>query len=411
LNKDALYGNRFVNIISNELYLGSHSVRSLLMLYKTPTFLFIADKIKENINRIQKVFQAVFSQSQGYYSLKANYLQPVAELVRDCNFGMEIISHPEFKLLKKIHFPLDRVIAGGPYLPDDFLDDLIYHNIPYIVCYDLDDLFRIEQKCVKLGKKEQKIILRFTTPKYTGRQGIPFVDSLPSTLKDVLYACSHLRIVGILSHRGTQLNTKAEYIDNLRFIIEIYNTINLIPHCQIEIVNIGGGFPNADALKDSLLKEICSEMGEILDTAGMSHVRLFYEPGRFVVGDAGFCIARIIKYDSTHRTAFLDIGNQFIPKFMKSALRFYSIENITESPNFAIDFMGPVPSDQDILVKNYNFSPSIRSQDHVLIANVGSYALTFSTRFPYALPNIVWISGKEHYLIHDSQKSGDISLN
>ena len=90
---------------------------------------------------------------------------------------------------------------------------------------------------------------------------------------------------------------------------------------------------------------------------------------------------------------------------MKSALRFYNASKILENPNEPWDFMGNIPSDQDIFVKNYNFTLHVEKGDIILIANVGAYALTWSTRFPYSIPKILFLKDNKITELENSEFS------
>jgi diaminopimelate decarboxylase len=409
-NKLALYGNKYVNIKDSTIYLDECKTLDLVKKHRTPTFVFLENKIRANIKKIVRCFQSIFPNSAGYYSVKSNYLQKIVELVKDERFGAEILTLPELNLLKKIKFPMNSVLAGGPYLPDELLEQIIQNKIEYIVVYDLDDLDRINNQ----AKKEniiQKIIIRFLKPKYTGRQGISFTKVNIEKLQILLEKNKNLKYKGLLSHMGTQLNSLDIFQKNLRFLIKIAQEIQIKLNLTTDILNLGGGFPNADSFKEKHFKSILQELKRELAENQLEDCKIFYEPGRFVVGDCGFCLSKVSKYNEQYSTVFLDVGNNFIPKFMKSSLRFYNISKIEETPNKPMDFMGNIPSDQDILVKNYNFSPSTSKNDFILIANVGAYALTFSTRFPYPIPEIIMIKGQEIEILHKYNYDDDLSFH
>jgi len=411
INKNALYGNKFLNIKENELVLDGINVKKLIEKYNTPSFVFLQKKIEDNIKKIIECFSSVFPNSQGFYSTKANYLPEIISTVKNQNFGTEIVGLPELKILKKIEFPFEKVIAGGPYLPNDFLIEIIKTHVKYLVIYDLDDIIRIQEIIQEFGEYTQDILIRIQSQKYTGRLGIVLNEPNLKKLKDLFDKCPNLQYKGILAHRGTQLNSIDDYMKNFQLLIENAIKIKKFVGWDTSILNIGGGFPNADSLKKIQLITILKKFKEILVKNNLDSCSIFYEPGRFIVGDAGFALASVFKYDKIHRTAFLDVGNNYIPKFMKSSLRFYNISKIFESPNKPIDFMGNIPSDQDILVKNYNFTPSIQTGDYILIANVGAYALTWSIRFPYPNPSIILIETDQIKEIHNRNSPNDFSIH
>ncbi|MHA1511183.1 MAG: hypothetical protein ACTSRX_05620, partial [Promethearchaeota archaeon] len=124
INKNALYGNKYLNINESELVLDRINVKNLIEKYNTPS-----KKIEDNIKKINYCFSSVFPNSQGFYSTKANYLPEIISIVKNQNFGTEIVGLPELKILKKIEFPFKNVIAGGPYLPNDFLTEIVKSQV------------------------------------------------------------------------------------------------------------------------------------------------------------------------------------------------------------------------------------------------------------------------------------------
>ncbi|MFW9784575.1 MAG: hypothetical protein ACFFFB_20005, partial [Candidatus Heimdallarchaeota archaeon] len=98
------------------------------------------------------------------------------------------------------------------------------------------------------------------------------------------------------------------------------------------------------------------------------------------------------------------------PKFAKNSLRFYNITQINKPHKTKTSIGGILPTDQDVLAKNYFFTREINKGELVLIMNAGAYTLTFSNRFPYSLPNIFLINEKGVEQIFDASYNHDFSL-
>ncbi|MHA1777638.1 MAG: hypothetical protein DRO88_04380 [Promethearchaeia archaeon] len=413
-NKKSLYGNKYVNIENGELKLGNILCKNLTQNWETPIFLFLEQKIRDNIRYITSVFKEVFPKSRGFYSMKANFLQKTMEIIRDEQFGAEIVSFNELKILEKLNFDSSRIIVGGPYLSAQLLDKIISMEIPYIVIYDIDEIPKISQRIRqnnKSNKYKPKILLKFQTLKYTSRHGLSHTKDTFQTLSKIFIANPELEYAGILSHYGTRLKTWIQYEQNLNNLIEIVQKIKNFAGLETKILDIGGGFSNADSLKEKEFRSYLERMREMLRKENLQNCTIFYEPGRFIMEDTGFCISQVIRVDPHHRVVFLNIGNNFIPKFMKSSLRFYNADRITESPNTPMDFMGYIPSDQDILIKKYNFTQSVQKGDIIVIANVGAYALTWSTRFPYQIPKILFLGKKNIVRYQGDPNPAEFSLS
>jgi diaminopimelate decarboxylase len=179
---------------------------------------------------------------------------------------------------------------------------------------------------------------------------------------------------------------------------------------KIENINLGGGFPEAAVMPEHQLIEIAKKIKLILTSFDIKFNNIYFEPGRYFVGDAGIFIAKIIKVYKD-RWIFLNIGNHICPKFAKASLRFYNITRINDPHKYKASIAGIVPTDQDVLAKNYFFTKELEEGDFVMITNVGAYCLTFSNRFPYLLPEISLIEDGNITQIFDPLVHHDFSLN
>ena len=413
-NKKKLFGNKYVNIIEGKIHLGSIEAQTLAREYRTPSFLFLKEKIADNIHYIQEIFTSVFPNALGFFSVKSNFLKPILEVVQENHFGAEIISLPELNILEQIGFNSERIIAGGPYLPDEFLYRIVKARVPNIVVYDLDQIavlnHMIENFSPHLEGYTPNILLKFQTSKFTSRHGISRSVESYNALQTLFHENRKVIFGGILSHFGTRLKTIIQYRENANNLIDIIQNLRRYAQLEPKIINFGGGFPNADSIKQDDFIPLLQEVKSALDKELDGKYSMFYEPGRFIVEDAGFCLCEVIKFDPSSKTVFVNVGNNLIPKFMKASLRFYNASRSTDALRFPVDILGNVPSDQDILIKNYNFTEKVERGDIIIIANVGAYALTWSTRFPYSKPSILILDGKKIHVYHDRTSSHDFSL-
>ena len=100
----------------------------------------------------------------------------------------------------------------------------------------------------------------------------------------------------------------------------------------------------------------------------------------------------------------------YCPKFAKCSLRFYNASQINSPHKYKTSIGGIIPTDQDVLAKNYFFTKEFNEEEIVLITNVGAYTLTFSNRFPYGLPNIFLVKNKDVEQIFNTVIDHDFSL-
>ena len=179
---------------------------------------------------------------------------------------------------------------------------------------------------------------------------------------------------------------------------------------NFENIDFGGGFPEAAVMPQDQLKKIAKSIRILLDESEINYRNIYFEPGRYFIGDSGLFIAKIVKVGEK-RWIFLNIGNHICPKFAKCSLRFYNASLIDKPHKYKTSIAGIVPTDQDVLAKNYFLTEQLKQGNKIMITNTGAYCLTFSNRFPYSLPKILLIKGNDVNEIFDPEINKDFSIN
>ena len=205
------------------------------------------------------------------------------------------------------------------------------------------------------------------------------------------------------------MNNIGQFEQNIKTIISNLKLL-LENKIFIENINLGGGFPEATVMKRDQLIKIARMIKDCFKKSSLVLPNISFEPGRYFVGDAGLFLSKIIRV-SEDRWIFIDIGNHICPKFAKCSLRFYNASLIDEPHKYKTSIAGIVPTDQDVLAKNYFFTQKLREEDNVIITNTGAYCLTFSNRFPYVLPTIILVKGETVKTIFDPKFDKDFSLS
>ncbi len=221
--------------------------------------------------------------------------------------------------------------------------------------------------------------------------------------------CENIRIKTILSHYSTQMNNYEQFRKNVEAIASNLKRLFSVG-ISVENLNLGGGFPEATIMPYEQLKNIVSSIKNELKKLEITFKNIYFEPGRYIIGDSGLFVSKITKVDQ-NRWIFLNIGNHICPKFAKCSLRFYNASQIDKAHKFKTSIAGIIPTDQDVLAKDYFFTETLNEGDKVLITNTGAYCLTFSNRFPYSLPKILLVRNDDYKQIFNPEIDGDFSLN
>ena len=400
-------GNPYLNKKEGVLLIDSILLNEILKTYTTPLMIFLENRVRNNINTFRKVFKSEFNNFQCFYSFKANFLPEICTIVQSEGLGAELIGLPELKLALKLQFPPNKIIVGGPYLPKELIKKCVQENIKEIVVYNMNDLIHINS-FAKKSQKIQDICLRINTQKFGSKLGILLNQSNVLKLKKIIYECKNLKVTTLLSHYATQMNNFELFKKNINILLDSTKILS-DAGIKIENLNLGGGFPEAVIMPENQLRDVAAKIKSIISNHEINFNNIYFEPGRYLVGDAGLLVAKVIKV-TDDRWIFLNIGNHICPKFAKSSLRFYNATRIGEPHKFKTSIAGIVPTDQDVLVKDYFFTSDLKEGDIVIVTNVGAYNLTFSNRFPYLLPNIILVKDKTVINIFDPLVNCDFSI-
>ncbi|MCK4379629.1 MAG: hypothetical protein KAW51_00715 [Candidatus Lokiarchaeota archaeon] len=401
-------GNPFLQKESGKIFIEKVCLDEIFNRFKTPLLIFLENKIRTNIKTFDNVFRSEFENFQCFYSFKANFLPEICKIVLSEGIGAEVIGLPELKLALKLGFPTNKIIVGGPYLSKELIESSVKNKVREIIIYDLSDLKKINLIAKKFNYV-QDVCLRVNSQKYKSRLGIQFDENKSSHIKEILNKYQNIKIKSILSHYSTQMNDFRQFkanINALAYNLKVLSKFGI----RIDNINLGGGFPEATVMPKDQLRKIARKIKLELKQLEVNYKNICFEPGRYFIGDAGLFLSKIVKV-SDNRWIFLNIGNHICPKFARCSLRFYNASQIDEPHKYKTSIAGIIPTDQDVLAKNYFFTENLTKGDLVLVTNTGAYCLTFSNRFPYLLPKILLVNDIGYTQIFDPKINGDFSLN
>lgn len=403
-------GNPYLREENGKVLVDLLSIDEFLEKFDTPLMIFLENRLKENLTTFKDVFGSIFNNNkfQAFYSLKANFLPDICKIICSEDLGAQIVGLPELKLALKVGFPTNKIIVGGPYLPKELIKKSIEYQVKEIIVYNLNDLKYINSIAQKFDII-QNICLRINSQKYDSKLGIKLDVKTQKTLKDLINKYRNIKITTVLSHYSSQMNNIDQYKKNIQAIAENVRILSKI-NIKCENINLGGGFPEATVMPKNQLEKIGINIKTTIDELGIDYEHIYFEPGRYFVGDTGLFLTKIVKV-TEDRWIFLNIGNHICPKFARCSLRFYNISQINKPHKYKTSIAGILPTDQDVLVRNYFFTKDLIEKDIVLVSNVGAYTLTFSNRFPYSLPEIILVKDNNFKQIFNPSRNNDISIN
>ena len=220
----------------------------------------------------------------------------------------------------------------------------------------------------------------------------------------------NIDLQGLSVHIGSQITSIKPFEKVLSVIDKIINKTKI----DFKFIDLGGGMGIAYSKKEKQinLMQYAKLVNKFLKN---KNSQIIFEPGRFIVGNAGILITKIIYIKKSNNKNFiiLDAGmnNLMRPALYNAHHEIVPIKKTAKLLKGNLKFVGPVCESSDKFSSQKNFS-KIKEGDYVGLTNVGAYGMSLSSNYN-ARPTIaeVMVSGSSHKIIRKRQSLADLVNN
>jgi diaminopimelate decarboxylase len=231
----------------------------------------------------------------------------------------------------------------------------------------------------------------------------------------------HVRIVGLHMHLGSPILSAQPYLQGIEKGVTLITRMREQGH-RIEYINMGGGFGINYRKQEALPADAFAQV--IVPKVKELGCQLVLEPGRFIVGNAGILVSRVIfTKDSGGKHFIIQDGamNDLIrPTLYDSFHRIWPVkvgEGLPVQPEdyeadipgcAKTDVVGPVCESGDFLAKGRSLPPMQRG-DLLATFSAGAYGMAMSSNYNSRLRAAeVLVDGKTHRVIRRRETYADL---
>ncbi len=374
-----------LKIINNTPFIEDTSLRDILKVCQTPFYLYSQKMITEKVEMTKKILG-----DNIFFSVKSNSNQAVLKLMQSLGLGADVVSIGELKRSLAVGFDADKIIFEGVGKSKDDLLYAIHKNIRLINTESLDEIKLLEKlaneknKCINIGVRlnpniDGDTLNKISTGKKTDKFGID-IDYIENII-DIVKNSQNLNLISISCHIGSQINKINAY---KKTFIEMKNAADKFVSAGIKIkhVDLGGGFyvkySNEDP--DFVIEDVKKELDICF---GSTNYDISFEPGRYLVAEAGLLITSIItkKQNGGINYLIVDAGmNTLIRPAMYNAHHEIEAINNKSENNISYAIAGPICESSDIFQKNIKL-PEQSIGDILMIKNAGAYGKVMSSNY------------------------------
>jgi diaminopimelate decarboxylase len=410
------------------LYCEEASVPDLARVYGTPLYVYSTSTLLHHLAQLKRAFAAV--DPLICYSIKTNANLSICRLMRENGAGFDVTSAGELYRALQAGGTGDQIVFAGVGKTDAEMRFGFESNVRMFNVESEAELGALAEVAKSMGRKAA-VALRVNPdlpPKThaktdTSVKGVKFGLDIDSVLEFAAKVVDnpHVRIVGLHMHLGSPILSATPYRQGLEKGQVLIDRLRKQGH-KIEYINMGGGFGIHYRKQEALPADAFAEV--IVPAVKAAHCRLILEPGRFIVGNAGLLVSRVIFTKESGGKHFI-IQDAAMNDLIRPTLydSFHRIWPVQPAPGFPCppedyeadmagtiknDVVGPVCESGDFLAKDRRLPPMNRG-DLLATFSAGAYGMAMSSNYNSRLRAAeVLVRGAEHRLVRRRETLEDL---
>lgn len=361
--------------------------KELAKEYGTPYYVYDFDQIKANYQAIKGAFKA--RKSLVCYAVKANSNLSVIKTLANEGSGADCVSIGEVKRALYAGVDKYKIIFSGVGKSDDEIKQALEYDILMINVESDAELLRVELKAKELNKKA-RISIRVNpnidpkTHPYisTGLHENKFGVDIDTAKRMYIKAknSEFLDPVGIHFHIGSQLTELNPIKESAVIVSNLVRSLKAID-IEIKFFDIGGGL-GIQYKEESLINP--NEYAQaILDTLFGLDVTVVCEPGRYIVGNSGEFVTKVLYEKNNGGKRFVVVDgamNDLIRPSLYNAYHRIEVLGKMDEAKHNCNVVGPICESGDFFAKNIEL-PMTEHDDLMVVYSAGAYGFTMSSNY------------------------------
>jgi len=371
--------------------------------FGTPVYVYHAERIKEQYGLLKTAFNT--SDTHFFYACKALTNLNVLRYIKSTGCNIDCSSVNEVLLAVKAGFDPKKIL----YTSNNIAFSEIEAAQKLGVHINIDSLSNLEKFGKTFGHSYPVGIrlrpnimaggnLKISTGHEKSKFGIPLeqIDKVLSVVKR-----TNLFIHALHIHTGSEIKDVEVFAKGIEVLFGIAEKFP-----ELQVFDFGGGFkvpykPGEEGTNIALLGKKVAEEMEWFEEKYDRHMQVWFEPGKFLVSEAGYLITKVnvIKESATTVFAGVDSGlNHFIRPMFYGA--YHVIDNIS-NPGGAEKMYNVVGNicETDTFAED-RLLHEVREGDYLVFKNAGAYgfemASNYNSRFKPA--EVLVKDGKAHLI-------------
>ena len=380
-------------------------------------YVYSADTIRDRYRRLDSALAGI--PHRLHYTLKANSNRALLRVAREMGSGADVVSGGELRRALAAGFkPADIIFGGVGKTPEELREGIeagvLFLNVESAAELEMVDRFaRDAKRSVDVGIRVNPEVSLEAAHDYikTGQKGskfgIPYEDVMG--VATAALRMKNVRLVALDMHLGSQLSRIEPYRIGTEKLLELVSELRKSGASDLAYLDIGGGLGvRYDSEEPPDLEAFAASIGPMVKESGLT---LVMEPGRFIVGNAGALLSRVLYRKSSG-------GKQYVvaDAGMTELLRpshygaFHRIEAVVErKEEMTADVVGPICESGDFLALDRQIV-DVQVDDLITVFDTGAYGYVMASNYnsrPRAAE--VLVDGKRFAIVTARESYADLT--
>ena len=375
--------------IDGELWAAESRVADLVAEFGSPLYVYDAGVIEAAYWRIESAFAG--ADLLLAYSVKANSNLEILKRLRALGAGADIVSQGELHRCLAAGFSPSDVVFAGVGKTEVEMEAALEAGILAFNVESAEEIQALGRVAERLGRtapvalRVNPDIVADTPHEYTrtgdgaSKFGIP-VDRVLDLYRWAADQPS-LEVRGIDVHIGSQILDPEPYTRALAQVLDLAAEVRA-EGIDLDFVDLGGGFGVGYEGEDGLSVEGLAAI--VVPRVAETGLRLILEPGRFIVGQAGILVTKVLYVKQSGPKTFVVTDGGMTELIRPSHYQgFHRIEPVIsreEAAREVVDVVGPICETGDFLARDRVLQMPAQG-DLLAVHTAGAYGFVMASNY------------------------------
>jgi diaminopimelate decarboxylase len=410
-----------------ELFCDGVSTFEIVKEVGTPCYVYSRKRMESNLESVKDSLSGV--DHLVCYALKANGNLNLIKIFTENGCGADVVSGGELELALRAGVDPSRIVFAGVGKTDLEIEEAIRNNILSINVESFDELKIIDGIAMRMERKARIAIrvnpdIDVKTHSYiaTGMRNRKFGIEIERAEEAFTLAASlqGLQVEGIHCHIGSMIMEEEPFVDAAKTLVRLILTLKA-KGISLRHVDIGGGLGvDYTRIVDDGLQvgrggpEAPTPetlFSEILPVLRSVDAKILFEPGRYLVSDAGALITQVTltKRSGERKFVVVDAGmNDLIRPCLYDAYHQVIVARRVGQDTETVWIVGPICESGDFFTQD-RLLPRVARGDLLAIMGAGAYGYSLSSNYNgrLRLPEVL-VEGKSFRIIRERERVEDL---